>query len=85
MSGRLLRIVGLVLLAVTVALVVSPWFDFQPATLRKSHRAIAHFSFAVLPFLSGALPVSVTILTKLPMLQSHPTYDIVARDCARLC
>jgi hypothetical protein len=85
MSGRLLKIVGLVLLAVIVATVVSPWFDLHPTTLRTSKRAITHFSLAVPLFLPGALPVSTTFLTKPRPLQSHQVSDIVARDCARLC
>jgi len=35
--------------------------------------------------LLGALPVSPTFLTKPLTLQSHLAYDILARDCARLC
>jgi hypothetical protein len=85
MWGRVSRIVGLVLLAVTVASVVSPWFDLQPTTLRTSKQAITHFSVAVLPFLLHKLPVSPIFLTKPRTLPSHPAYDIVARDCARLC
>jgi hypothetical protein len=85
MSGRLLKIVGLVLLAVIVATVVSPWFDLQPTTVRTSKRAITHFSLALPPFLLGASSVPLTFLTMLRTLQSHQVSDIVARDCARLC
>jgi hypothetical protein len=85
MWGRILWIVGLVLLAATVASVVSPWFDLDPTTLRTSRRAVAQLSLAVPLFWPGALPVSPTFLSRPRTLQSRPGYDIVVRDCARLC
>jgi hypothetical protein len=85
MWGRILQIVGLVLLAVIVAIVVSPWFDLHPTNLRTSKQSITHFSLVVPLFLPGALPVSATYLTKPRTLLSHQANDIVARDCARLC
>jgi hypothetical protein len=85
MWGHIIRIVGLVLLVVVVASVVSPWFDLQLTTLRASKRAITKVSLAIPLFLPGALPVPPTFLTEPLTLQSHPAYDIFARDCARLC
>jgi hypothetical protein len=85
MRDRLIRIIGLVLLAVIVASIVSPWFDLHPTTLRVSKRTITHFSLAVPLFSPGALTVSATFLTTPRTLQSHRANDIVARDCARLC
>jgi len=85
MWGRILRIVGLVLLVVIVASVVSPWFDLHPTTVRAFKRAITHFSLALPPFLPGASSIPATFLTMLRPLQSHQVSDIVARDCARLC
>jgi hypothetical protein len=85
MWGRIIRIVGIALLAVIVASVVSPWFDLQPTTVRASKRAITHFSLALPPLLPGAPSVPPTLLTTLCILQSHQVSDIVARDCARLC
>lgn len=85
MWGRIIWIVGLVLVAVIVASVVSPWFDLHPTALRTSKRAIVHFSFAVPLFLLSAPPLCSTCLTKLCTLQLRQAYDIVARDCARLC
>lgn len=84
MGGRIIRIVGLVLLAAIVATVASPWFDLHPTALRASRQAITHLSLAPI-FLPGALPVSATFLTKPRTPQSHRANDIVARDCARLC
>ena len=63
MWGRITRIIGLVLLAVTVASVVSPCFDLQPTTLRTNKRAITQFSLAVPFFWPATLPVSPTFLT----------------------
>lgn len=85
MWGRIIRIIGLVLLAVTVASVVSPCFDLQATTLRTSKRAITQFCLAVPFFWPGTLPVSPTFLTKPRTPQWHQAFDIVARDCARLC
>jgi hypothetical protein len=84
MWGRLTKIVGLVLLVVTVVSVVSPWFDLHPTTLRTHRRAII-LILAIPPILQRALPVSSFLLTKPPTLQSQQAYDIVARDCAWLC
>ena len=85
MGGRLTRIVGILLLAVVMTAVVSPWFDLDPTALRTSHRSITQFSHAVPRVLPGALPGSYTFLTDPLMLQSHAVCDIVTRDCARLC
>ena len=85
MWGRIVRIVGLALLAVIVVSVVSPWFDLHPITLRTSKRAITQLSLAVPFFLPGSLPFFPIFLTKLLPLQSYQVSDIVARDCARLC
>ena len=84
MRGRILQIVGLVLLAVTVASVVSPWFDLDSATLRTSKRTGTHVGLAT-SYLLSAFPISPTLRTMPPTLPSHQTHDIVARDCARLC
>ena len=40
MGGNLTRIVGILLLAVVVAAVVSPWFDLDPTALRIYRTAI---------------------------------------------
>ena len=85
MWGRIIRIVGLVLLAVIVASVVSPWFDLEPTNLRPSRRVIIHFNLAFQTVVIGALPVSLAVLAAPHTVQSHQTCDIVARDCARLC
>jgi hypothetical protein len=85
MWGRIIRIVGLALLAVIVVSVISPWFDLHPTTLRTSKRTITQLSLAVPFFLPGSLSFFPIFLTKLRPLQSHPGSDIVARDCARLC
>jgi hypothetical protein len=85
MGGTLTRILGILLLAVVVAAVVSPWFDLDPTALRTSHRSITQFSLAVPRVLPGALPGSYTFLIDPLVLQSHAVCDIVARDCARLC
>jgi len=85
MGRSLTRVVGILLLAVVMAAVVSPWFDLDPTALRTSHRSITQFSLAVPRVLTGALPGSYTFLTAPIMLQSHSVCDIVARDCARLC
>jgi len=85
MGGSFTRVLGILLLAVVVVAVVSPWFDLDPTALRTSHRSIAQFSIPVPPVLPGALPISYTFLTDPLMLQSHVVCDIVARDCARLC
>jgi hypothetical protein len=85
MWGRIIRIVGIVLLAIIVVSVVSPWFDLHPTTLRAAKRAITHFSLALPPFLPAGSSVLPTFLTTLPALQSRQVSDIVARDCARLC
>jgi hypothetical protein len=85
MWGRIVRIVGIALLVVIVASVVSPCFDLHPANLRAFKRATTHFSLAFPPFLPGASSVPPTFLTMLHPLQSHRVSDIVARDCARLC
>jgi hypothetical protein len=85
MWGRIIRLVGLALLAVIVVSVISPWFDLHPTTLPTSKRAITQPSLAVPFFLPGSLPFSPIFLTKLRPLQSYQVSDIVARDCARLC
>ena len=85
MRGSFTRIVGILLLAVVVAAVVSPWFDLDPTAVRTSHRSTTQFSLAVPRVLPGALPGSYTFLTDPIMLQSHSGCDIVTRDCARLC
>jgi hypothetical protein len=85
MWGRIIRIVVLVLLAVIVVSVVSPWFDLHPTTLRTFKRAITQLGLAVPFFWPGSLSFSPILLTRLRPLQSHPGSDIVARDCARLC
>lgn len=81
----IIRIVGIALLAVIVASIVSPFFDLQPANLRAFKRAITYFSLALPSFLPDASCVSARLLTMLRPLQSHQVFDIVARDCARLC
>jgi len=85
MGGSLTRIVGILLLAVVMAAVVSPWFDLDPTALRTSRRSIIQFSLSVPRVLPGALPGSYTFLTDPLILQSHSVCDIVLRDCARLC
>ena len=85
MWGRIIRIVGLAVLAVIVVSVVSPWFDLHPTTMGTSKRAITQLGLAVPFFLPGSLSSSPIFLTKLRPLQSHQVSDIVARDCARLC
>jgi len=85
MGRSLTRIVGILLLSLVVAAVVSPWFDLDPTALRTSHRSIIQFSLAVPRVLPGALPGSYTLLTDPILLQSQSVCDIVARDCARLC
>jgi hypothetical protein len=85
MGGSLTRIVGILLLALVVAAVVSPWFDLDPTALRTSHRSIIQFSLSVPRVLPGAPLGSYTFLTDPLILQSHSVCDIVARDCARLC
>jgi uncharacterized membrane protein YphA (DoxX/SURF4 family) len=85
MWGRIIRVVGLALLAVIVLSVVSPWFDLHPTTLGAAKRAITQLGLAV-PFVwQGSLSFSPIFLTKLRPAQSHQVSDIVARDCARLC
>ena len=85
MWGRIVQIVGLVLLVIVAASVVSPWSDLQLTTLRTSKRAMTQVGLAIPPLLPGALPVPSTFLAGPRTLQLHPAYDIVARDCARLC
>jgi hypothetical protein len=85
MGGSVTRIVGILLLAVVMTAVVSPWFDLDPTALRTSHRSITQFSLAVPRVLLGARPGSYTFLIDPIMLQSHSGCDIVTRDCARLC
>jgi hypothetical protein len=85
MWGRIIRIVGIALLAIIVVSVVSPWFDLHATTLRAFNRVIIHFSLALPPFLPGASSVLPTFLAMLRALQSSRVSDIVARDCARLC
>jgi len=85
MWGLVIRMVGIAVVAIIVASVVSPWFDLHPTTLRAFNRAITHFSLALPPFLPGASSVLPTFLVLLRALQSHRVSDIVARDCARLC
>jgi hypothetical protein len=85
MRGRFFQIVGLVLLAVIVASVVSPPFDLAPTALRTHKRAMTHVALAIPLFLRSALPVSKTSLTVLCIEQSHQAYDIVTLDCARIC
>jgi len=85
MGCSLTRIVGILLLAVVMAAVVSPWFDLDPNALRTSHRPITQFSHTVPPVLPDALSSSYTFLTDPIRLQSHSVCDIVARDCARRC
>jgi len=85
MGGNLTRMVGILLLAVVVAAVVSPWFDLDPTALRTSHRSTTQFSLAVPRVLPGALPGSYTFLTDPLRLPSHSVCDIVTRDCSRLC
>jgi hypothetical protein len=53
---RITRIIGLVLLAVTVGSVVSPGFDLQATALRTHKRAITQFSLAVPFFCPGLFP-----------------------------
>ena len=55
MWGRILQIVGLVLLAVIVASVVSPWFDLHPTTLRTSKRTITHVRSCRSTYLPGRI------------------------------
>jgi hypothetical protein len=76
--------VGLVLLVVIIAAIVSPGFDLHPTALRKSHRVIAHFGLAVPTFLLQTPPVSLIFLAQHAQ-KLHQSTDIVARDCARLC
>jgi len=85
MGSSLTRIVGILLLALVAAAVVSPWFDLDPTALRTSRWEITQFGLAVPRVLPGALPGSYTFLTGPPVMQSHSVCDIVARDCARLC
>jgi hypothetical protein len=85
MWRRIIRIVAIALLAMIVASLVSPWFDLQPTTLRTFKRAINHFSLAPPPFLPGASSVFPMFLTMKRAVPSHQVFDIVARDCARLC
>jgi hypothetical protein len=80
-----IRIVAIALLAIIVVSLVSPWFDLHATTLPAFKRAITHFSLAPPPFLPGASSVLLTFLTMLRALPSHQVFDIVARDCARLC
>jgi hypothetical protein len=56
----IIKLVVLVVLIVVVAAVLSPYFDLQPTTLGKSHRAIVQLSLAVPLFLPGALHASPT-------------------------
>ena len=81
----IIKLVVLVVLIVVVAAVLSPYFDLQPTTLGKSHRATVQLSVAVPLFLAGALHASPTLLIKPRTVQSHRAPDILARDCARLC
>ena len=81
----IIKLVVLVVLAVIVAAVLSPYFDLQPTTLGKSHRATVQLSLAVPLFLPGALHASPTLLIKPRTVRSHRAPDILARDCARLC
>jgi hypothetical protein len=83
MWGRIVKVVGLVVLTVIVAAVLSPCFDLQPTTLGKSHRV--QFSLAVPLFLPGALHASPTFLIKPSTVQLYRASDILTRDCARLC
>jgi hypothetical protein len=85
MWGRITRIVGLVLLAVIMASVVSPCFDLHATALRTHKRAIIQFSLAVPFFWPRTLPASPTFLTMPRTPQWHQAFDIVVRDCARLC
>jgi hypothetical protein len=87
MSRRIvrIRIVAIALLAIIVVSVVSPCFDLHPTTLRVFKRTITHFSLAPPPFLPGASSLLPMFLTMLRALPSHQVFDIVARDCARLC
>jgi len=80
----LIGLVSFVLLVVTVVSIVSPWFGLHPTTIRTSRRAI--FPSVAIPFFfQSALPDSSFFLSKRPTLQSRQAYDIVARDCVRLC
>jgi hypothetical protein len=85
MWGRIIRIVAIGLLAMIVVSVLSPWFDLHPTTLRTFKRAITHFSLTAPPFFPGASSVLPTFLTMVRALPSHQVFDIVVRDCARLC
>jgi hypothetical protein len=85
MWGRITRIIGFVLLAVTVTSVVSPCFDLPATTLRTSKRAITQFSLAVPFYWPATLPLFPTFMVKPRTPQWHQAFDIVARDCARLC
>jgi hypothetical protein len=83
MWGRIVKVVGLVVLTVIVAAVLSPCFDLQPTTLGKSHRV--QLSLAVPVFLPRALHASPWLLIKPRTVQLHRASDILTRDCARLC
>jgi hypothetical protein len=85
MWGRIIKLVGLAVLTVIVAAVLSPYFDLQPTTLGKSHRATVQFTLAGPLFLPGAVHASPTVLIKPRTLPCNHECDIVARDCARLC
>jgi hypothetical protein len=85
MWGRILQIVSLVLLAVIVVAVVSPYFDLEPTTVRSAKRDITLFGQAVVPVAEGKLGVSEIFLPKPRMLRWQQACDVVARGCARLC
>src|SRR5215813_8802511 len=85
MGGSLTRIVGILLLAIIMVAVVSPWFDLDPTAVRTSDRSTMQFSLSVPLVFPGAFPGSYAFLTDPLLLQSHSVCDIVARDCARLC
>jgi hypothetical protein len=83
MWGRVIKVVGLVMLALILASTVSPWCDLAPANLRTSKRI--HVTLALPSVVHVTLAVGLTLPAKVFNPQSPQACDIVARDCARLC
>ena len=81
MSGRIIKLVGLVVLTVIVAAVLSPCLIYN-RLLGRSHRTTVQFSLAVTLFLPGAVHTFPTLLVTPRTVQLRRAFDILTRDCA---
>jgi hypothetical protein len=85
MPKCIVRIVVVILMTATVAMVALPCFDLQPTSLRTSHRTLSHLVLKAVSALPITTEHSANFAMPVSMQPVHPEHDIVVRDCARLC